>query len=171
MNMLCSLHPIPFKSKKWYMPIAWRLFDMMVINSWIIWKYMSDTDNKNPRKTRLFYFKMEIANTMLREPRSIERRMLQSSISITTNHESSESDDGENILNPPKRKKKETHSGVSNMARLDSIEHWPEVQRNLRLPCKNGKCSMKSNVYCSKCQVHLCLNTTRNCFKDYHCKN
>ncbi|CAF1417752.1 unnamed protein product [Rotaria sordida] len=184
MNMLCSLHPIPFKSKKWYMPIAWRLIDMMVINSWIIWKYMSNTDDQNSRSTRLFYFKMAIANTMLRESRSIERRILQSSTtthyqssttthyqsSTTTHYQSSESDDDENILNPPKRKKKETRSSVSSMVRLDGIEHWPEVQRNIRLRCKNDRCSMKSNIYCTKCQVHLCLNVTRNCFKDYHSK-
>ena len=76
MNMVCSLHSIPFKSKKWYIPIAWRLFDMMVINSWLIWKYTSNTDNQNPRHTRLFYFKMAIANAMLHEPRLIERRIL-----------------------------------------------------------------------------------------------
>jgi hypothetical protein len=167
--MLCVLHPIPFKSKKWYMPIAWLLFDLMLINSWIIWKYKSNTDDQNSRNTRLFYFKMAVANAMLREPQSIERRMLQSS--ATANHQSSESDDDENILNPPKRQKMETRSSVSSMARLDGIEHWPEVQRNGRFRCKNGRCSMKSNVYCTKCQVHLCLNVTRNSFKDYHSKN
>ncbi|CAF0920889.1 unnamed protein product [Didymodactylos carnosus] len=35
-DMLCALHPIPFRSKKWYIRIAWRLFDLMVINSWLL---------------------------------------------------------------------------------------------------------------------------------------
>ena len=96
MNMLCSLHPIPFKSEKWYMPIAMRLIDLMIINSWIVWKYMLNTDDQNPRSTRLFYFKMAIANTMLNESQSVERRILQSS----------ELDDEESILNRPKRKKR-----------------------------------------------------------------
>ena len=96
---------------------------------------------------------MAIANTMLREPQLIERRILQSS--TTTHRQSSESDDDENILNPPKRIKKETRSGVSSMTRLDGIEHWPEVQQNVRLRSKSDKCSMKSNVSCTKCQVHL----------------
>jgi hypothetical protein len=104
---------------------------------------------------------------MLREPQSMERQMLQSS----TTHQSSESDNDENILNPPKRRKREAHSSISSMARLDGIEHWLEVQRNVRLRCKNDRCSMKSNVYCTKCQVHLCLNLARICFKNYHCKN
>jgi hypothetical protein len=78
MNMLCSLHPIPFKSKKWYMPIAWRVFDLMLINSWILWKFMSNTTNQNQRQNRLFYFKMTIAKTMLCQPQAIERRLIQS---------------------------------------------------------------------------------------------
>ena len=61
------------------MPIAWRLTDLMVINSWIVWKHISNTDDQNPRRTRLFDFKVAIANTMLDEPQSVERRILQSS--------------------------------------------------------------------------------------------
>ena len=68
MNTLCSLHPIPSKSKKWYMPIVWRLIDLMVIKSWRVWKRISNTDDSNPRNTRSFHFKMPIANTMLSKP-------------------------------------------------------------------------------------------------------
>ena len=64
---------------------------------------MSNTDNQNPRSTSLFYFKMENANTMLGEPQSIERQILQSS--TTARHQSPESDDDESILHPPKKKK------------------------------------------------------------------
>ncbi|CAF1321052.1 unnamed protein product, partial [Didymodactylos carnosus] len=35
-DMLCSLHPIPFRSKKWYMRLVWRVFDLMLSNSWLI---------------------------------------------------------------------------------------------------------------------------------------
>ena len=45
--------------------------------------------------------------------------------------QSSASNNDENILNPLKRiKKKEAHSSV---VRLDGIESWPEVQRDVRL--------------------------------------
>ena len=33
MDMLVALHLIPFKSKRWYTRIIWRIFDLMVINS------------------------------------------------------------------------------------------------------------------------------------------
>ena len=35
-GMSCSLHPIQFRSKKWYMRLVWRVFDLMVLNSWLI---------------------------------------------------------------------------------------------------------------------------------------
>ncbi|CAF3858025.1 unnamed protein product [Rotaria sp. Silwood1] len=32
MDMLIALHPIPFKSKRWYSRIIWRILDVMIIN-------------------------------------------------------------------------------------------------------------------------------------------
>ncbi|CAF3880631.1 unnamed protein product [Rotaria sp. Silwood1] len=154
-------------SKKWYMRIAWRILDLMVINAWVLWKHMLPDDQRSWRRSRLFYFKMDIANIMLRELRAIERRMLKV---LVTNQSSSESDDDDNNLVRQKRKR-ETASNISSMVRFDGLEHWPQYQQSLRLRCKNKGCSMKINVYCSKCQVHLFFCTTRNCFKDYHCKN
>jgi hypothetical protein len=163
-DMLCALHPIPFRSKKWYMRIAWRIFDLMVINAWVLWKHMLPDDKQNWRSSRLFYFKMAIANLMLRNPNSIERQVL------ATNDSSSESGSDDNDINPRKRRR-ETVSNIPNMVRFDGLQHWPQIQQNLRLRCKNEGCSMKTITYCSKCQIHLCLNPMRNCFKDYHCKN
>jgi hypothetical protein len=165
-DMMCALHPIPFRSKKWYIRIAWRIFDLMVINAWVLWKHMSN-DNSNWRCTRLFYFKTAIAKMMLCEPKTIERQMLNIS---ATQHQSSESDDDGGNFSSRKKRKREAALNISSATRFDGIEHWPQIQQNLRLRCKNEHCTMKTNVYCSKCQVHLCLNVSRNCFINYHCK-
>ncbi len=143
------------------MRIAWRIFDLMVINAWVLWKHISN-NNTNWRCTRLFYFKMAIAKMMLREPKTIERQILKI---LATQHQSSESDDDGNNFNPPKKGKRETASNISSIIRFDGIEHCPQIQQNLRLRCKNENCTMKTNVYCSKCQVHLCRNVPRNCFQ------
>ncbi|CAF3393188.1 unnamed protein product [Rotaria sp. Silwood2] len=68
------------------------------------------------------------------------------------------------------RKRKEYASNISNITRHNNLAYWPQVQRNLRLRCKNKSCTMKTNVYCFKYSVHLCLKATHNCFKDYHCE-
>lgn len=169
-DMLCALHPIPFRSKKWYIRIVWRILDLMVINAWVLWKHMSNS-NSNWRQNRLFYFKMAIAKMMLSQPKSCEYRMLKE---LTTQCQSSESyddNDDANDFSPAKKRKRETASNISGVIRFDGIEHWPQIQQNLRLRCKNDGCTLKTNVYCSKCQVHLCLNASRNCFTNYHCKN
>ena len=121
-------------------------------------------DKQNWRSSRLFCFKMAIANLMLRDPNSIERQVL------ATNYSSSETGSDDNDINPRKRTR-ETVSNIPNMVRFDGLQHCPQIQKNLRLRCKNVGCSMKTITYCSKCQIHLCLNPMRNCFKDYHCKN
>ena len=48
----------------------------------------------------------------------------------------------------------------------DKISHWLEVGAT-RQRCKNQSCSGKTVILCSKCNVHLCLNKNKNCFKLY----
>uniref|UniRef100_F6X7P9 PiggyBac transposable element-derived protein domain-containing protein n=1 Tax=Ciona intestinalis TaxID=7719 RepID=F6X7P9_CIOIN len=52
--------------------------------------------------------------------------------------------------------------------RFDQISHWPEPrsQRGRCRLCKSGY----SQIYCSKCHVCLCLKSSNNCFKEFHCK-
>ena len=49
--------------------------------------------------------------------------------------------------------------------RYDGIYHWPEFG-DKRSRCR--MCSMLSFVYCSKCQIYLCLQKERNCFKQFN---
>ena len=52
--------------------------------------------------------------------------------------------------------------------RYDNVGHWPECRddkRKCRL-CKTGQ----SRVFCSKCDICLCLSNARNCFLDFHSK-
>ena len=89
---------------------------------------------------------------------------------LARQHSSSESDNDGNNFSQPKRKKRESALNVSIISRLDGLEHWPQLQQNVRLRCKNEACKLKTNVFCSKCKVHLCLNVACTCFKEYHGK-
>lgn len=66
------------------------------------------------------------------------------------------------------KKKKKTASIVNDSVRLDQIGHFPMHEDRQR--CKNGDCVGRSQVVCEKCEVHLCLNNNRNCFKEFHSK-
>ncbi|KAF2903941.1 hypothetical protein ILUMI_02234 [Ignelater luminosus] len=55
--------------------------------------------------------------------------------------------------------------------RLDKIGHLPIMNDNGRqfgTRCKNPGCKGKLRVKCCKCQVHLCLTKTSNCFYIVH---
>jgi hypothetical protein len=64
-DMMISLHPISFRSKNCYMRIIWRIFDLIVLNSWILMNYLShdrreSEDPGNWRNFRVFNFNCQI---------------------------------------------------------------------------------------------------------------
>ncbi|CAF0921067.1 unnamed protein product [Didymodactylos carnosus] len=140
MDMLVALHPIPFKSKRWYMRIIWRIFDLMVINSWIMMNSRrGDSHGSTSHGTfRLYHFKSEIAKFLLRKS-TIQPLQPTSSNSMLNANESDEEDE------PPPKKKREARSDVSQVMRADAYNHWPifvPAMNNTR--CKNEKCSAKT---------------------------
>lgn len=54
--------------------------------------------------------------------------------------------------------------------RYDQMNHFPAVIRSeSRNRCKMEGCNLKTNHYCIKCNVHLCIKPNeRNCFLFYH---
>ncbi len=67
------------------------------------------------------------------------------------------------------KKLRETRSSVTDVLRYDNSDHWSlfiSPLNNTR--CKNENCSSKTYWQCSKCKVHLCLNSNRFCFTEYH---
>lgn len=53
--------------------------------------------------------------------------------------------------------------------RFDEKNHWAFFDdKPSRSLCKIKDCHNLTHVFCQKCQVHLCLNQTRNCFHRFH---
>lgn len=52
--------------------------------------------------------------------------------------------------------------------RYDEIAHFPGVDVEKRRRCKFEGCIHLTYIYCEKCNVHLCINMRRNCFKEFH---
>lgn len=51
--------------------------------------------------------------------------------------------------------------------RSSGNDHMPAYS-DTKQRCKIRSCSQKSYWYCTKCEVYLCLQKSRNCFRDYH---
>lgn len=55
--------------------------------------------------------------------------------------------------------------------RFSHVFHIPEVDNNRNATrCKNFPCQKKTHTKCSTCNVHLCLMSNRNCYKQFHLK-
>jgi hypothetical protein len=166
LDMLVALHPIPFRSKRWYTRIVWRIFDLMIINAWII---MNTHRHGNIHDAtgghgsfRLFHFKLEIAKFLLQKP-MLQPLQLDSLNSTSDENESDEENE------PPPKKIRESASSVTQLIRYDGFDHWPTFVSSINnTRCKNENCSGKTYWKCSKCNVHLCLHSNKNCFTQYH---
>ena len=61
-----------------------------------------------------------------------------------------------------KKKRGPTASPPTIDVRIDGVGHWPLASESQG--CKFPGCKSKSTIKCKKCEVHLCLNKTSNCF-------
>lgn len=68
---------------------------------------------------------------------------------------------------PSKRNK--TEKKPTNSIRFDSKGHFPDFDKSDNATrCKNENCKFKTRLFCTKCNIHLCLTPSRNCFKNFH---
>lgn len=66
------------------------------------------------------------------------------------------------------KSKKPNQMEIDN-SRYDKYDHWPKKDnKKSQSRCKMENCGEKTHIYCSKCQLHLCITSSRNCFVDYH---
>lgn len=69
---------------------------------------------------------------------------------------------------PNNKRKKGTIHPIPEI-RFDNVSHFPVMEKkDFPSRCKMPNCKGKSRVVCEKCKVHLCLTSTKKCFKQYH---
>ena len=143
-DMMLSLYRVKLKSRRWYMPIFYYLSEVAVTNAWILYRRdcnLNGIDKKSQHS--LVSFQNHIASDLLNVGRVAKRG--RPSTGSTP---------------PPKRRT----TGVtvpSGEACYDQIGHFPlHGQKAMRCRlCPKGKSRFK----CSKCDIFLCLNGTKNC--------
>lgn len=67
-------------------------------------------------------------------------------------------------------KKNANEKRPPNSKRYDQCNHFP-LRSKESVRCKNEGCGKKTDIYCKKCNVHLCLMNRRNCFTNFHLLN
>ncbi|XP_060845829.1 piggyBac transposable element-derived protein 3-like [Rhopalosiphum padi] len=162
------------KSKKWTLRLITNAFDMVVANCWL--QYLEDANLLKVQKNKtleLLHFRLQLVNELIYCGKSAtpkRKGRLLNNASPKSGQNLSRSSDSE----VTRQKLNRTDSAIpSDAIRYDTIDHIPAVDR-LKNPtkCKNPECSIKhrTHTFCEKCDVHLCLSSDRNCFKEFHTK-
>lgn len=161
LDQLISYYRVFIRSKKWTLRIIFHFVDFAICSSWL--EYRMDQVKANIPKKQikdLLKFRMELTFALIKvgnptcqskrgrpkanEPEIVPRR------------------------NPPASHEVRPCKDI----RLDKYDHVPDHDRKTQpTRCKNNKCSGRTFFYCKKCNVHLCITKTKNCFAKFHADN
>ena len=157
-DCLIALYRINIRSKKYYHRIIFHMIDMVLVNSWLLYK--RDALHLQLPKSEvipLAYFKIRVAFSLMMAGKECNRKRGRPSLQDPTAATAKVSKCGR------------PQSLPDNSIRYDSVGHWPSVEEQ-RKTCKRKGCSGKTNIACSKCKVNVCLNGKQNCFVQFHTK-
>lgn len=157
LNQLVEVYRTWFKTKKWTLKVIIHFLDLAVVNAWL--QYRKDCrDCKRPKKNimDLLQFRMTLAETLMSRPPD-ERQL----------YHAEESDEEEGAKPSNWRAPMPAVD-----KRYDGFEHWPIAEGGIPpRTCRMETCSSRSRIKCEKCQVYLCLNKDKDCFKQFHKRN
>ena len=157
LDMLIALYRNPIRSKKWYHRIVFHLLDTVVVQAWNLYRRdakLSGITDKN-KITKLQSFRYQIACCLCKENKvSTKRGRPSIDVDELQKQKIRKGGGGAATTIPPKA------------IRNDQFGHWPIVTSRAR--CKFPSCKAVPVIKCVKCDAHLCLNSTSNCFMKFH---
>ncbi|XP_025407300.1 piggyBac transposable element-derived protein 3-like [Sipha flava] len=151
-DQLISYYRTFIRSKKWTLRMIVHAFDLVVANCWL--QYLNDADHYIIKKKRkdLLHFRMELAENLIKENQIITpkrrgrpRADIEENLDVTSIFKA----------------RKVDSSQPTNDVRKDRFDHFPGFDtKGHTSRCKNPGCKRKTHVFCTKCDVHLCLDGT-----------
>ena len=150
-DQLISLYKIPLRSKKYYMRLVFHMIDMVIVNAWLL--YRRDASSLNLQRKDILplaSFKLLLSFDLMRAGKTVGKKRGRPS----------------STSEPVKPPKKGCHR-PSVAIQKDGVGHIPKISEK-RQRCKRENCCGRTNVYCKKCNVNLCLNSKSNCFEAFH---
>ncbi|XP_049901068.1 piggyBac transposable element-derived protein 2-like isoform X1 [Epinephelus moara] len=156
LDALIADYRIHIRSKKYYHRFFFHFVDMVIVNSWLL--YRRDCESLSvPRKKQmdLLAFRTSIAQALCMQGKDLSK-----------NKRGPPSSDVEREFEKKKRRGP-AKAIPTQEVRSDAVGHWPVVERE-RQRCKFPNCKGQTVFKCAKCNVHLCLNKNKNCFREFH---
>jgi hypothetical protein len=150
-DMLVELYRTNIKGRRFYLRIIFHLINMACVNAWL-W-YRRHCDQKNGKYRPLLDFVCDIAAGLLKRGTNEPRKRGRPSESPKPG--------------PSKMRVEKAPRPVADVC-YDGVGHWPEHLAD------KSRCKLCIKSYsrtkCGKCNVSLCLNKEKNCFKHFHVK-
>jgi hypothetical protein len=172
LDSLLGLYRITIRSRKWYKRIFFHLIDLCVVNAWLLWR------RTNEVYMPLYEFKLAVSEDYRKAGKCIVRKRGRPSATSSpscrtppvSRANTPTTPTGRPLDSPlskkPRKKPARNQELPLNSVRSDMLCHIP-VHEKTRLLCQNN-CGYRSYLKCEKCNVYLCLNEKRNCFKEFH---
>ena len=152
-DMYHAIYRIERKSTRYYMRIIYYLFFVCITNAWLIMKEYTG-ENMILRE-----FILSVSSSLMKAGKT-------SFVNLAKKRGRKPSVDIHEPEMPLKKFHRPNQQAAPDDIRYDCIDHWPLICED-RLKCMNN-CKNLSYFKCEKCNVHLCANSKRNCFKNYH---
>lgn len=142
----------PLRSRRWYMPLFWNTLFMGLVNAWIL--YRRDCQS------------LGLGQKSILKRRNLQAQVASALIEVNTapkrgrpSHE-----EGEQAASP--RPPRKIRHGPCVDVQKDLYAHLP-VKVDKRGRCKVCKVNI-TDTLCEKCDVRLCFNEKRNCYRQFH---
>ena len=159
MDRLISYYPMRFRTKRWPTRVIFNLFTMSLANAWI------EYDERRKRKKGMK--RNQILDPLLSFREDVGHALCKAELSpiCVSGRPSFQS-----LLNycPIPEKKAPPAIRPFSDIRYDGFDHWPEAtQIKFVQQCKLEHSNKTGRVRCMKCNIYICLNGERNCFKEF----
>jgi hypothetical protein len=156
LNMCSNLYKYHMRSCRWYIYLWWHSIVMTLVNAWMLYRrYHKEIGTDSKQILPLRKFQSACAQALTTAGRGKARARGRPSLAEAAAL----------AEQPPPRKRPAVK--IAEDVRKDNFDHFP-FWDNSRQRCKLCPSGVFSFVKCGKCNVHLCLNKTRNCFLAYH---
>lgn len=153
---MLSYYRVFIKSKKWTLRMMMHAVDLAVTNSWL--EYRGDALKAGiplKRQMDLLAFRTNISEHLVYVNQTVRKKRGRPSL--------------EELEEVTTKARKREQVRPSKAVRTDAVDHLPDVDSQKEASrCKEKGCKGKTHVFCTKCKVHLCLLSYRNCFKSFH---
>ncbi|KAM4550617.1 piggyBac transposable element-derived protein 2-like isoform 1-T1 [Fundulus diaphanus] len=156
LDALITSHRIQIRSKKYYQRLFFHFVDVVIVNSWLL--YRRDCESLDvPRKNQKDFltFRISIAQALCLQGKDLSsKKRGWLFFDVESEFEKKKRRGPAKAIPTPK-------------VRSDAVGHWPVVESG-RQRCKLPNCKGQTVFKCSKCNVHLCLKKSKNCFVEFH---